>query len=195
MPKHAFLFLFPLESCLLTWRSIMHADSKEGWKPCADGPRMHDGRFSTGKSQSFYFPDDHLSMPSWFKGMAIIIAERGLWPADGLPAQCPSFCCPPGRTDCCCHQLLFSQPDFTGQKPQLQEAIKRRSHLCDFYPKYHCEMNFIEQYWGSAKLQFQAMGRAMTMEEIEVKVVECLDDVPLLHIQRFILSFFLSIFL
>jgi len=173
----------------------MHADSKEGWKPCADGPRMHDGRFSTGKSQSFYFPDDHLSMPSWFKGMAIIIAERGLWPADGLPAQCPSFCCPPGRTDCCCHQLLFSQPDFTGQKPQLQEAIEHRSHLCDFYPKYHCEMNFIEQYWGSAKLQFQAMGRAMTMEEIEVKVVECLDDVPLLHIQRFILSFFLSIFL
>src|SRR5882757_4762919 len=109
MPKRAFLFLFPLESCLLTWRSIAHADPKESWKPCADGPHMHDGRFSTGKSQSFYFPDNHLSMPSWFKGMAIIIAERGLWPADGLPAQCPSFRCPPGRTNCCCRQLLFLQ--------------------------------------------------------------------------------------
>jgi len=156
---------------------------------------MHDSRFSTGKSQSFYFPDDHLSMPSWFKGMVIIIAERGLWPADGLPVQCPSFCCSPGRTNCCCRRLLFSQPDFTGQKLQLQKAIKCYGHLYDFYPKYYCKMNFIEQYWGSMKLQFRAMGHITTMEEMEAKVVECLDDVSLLHIWSFILSFFLSIFL
>ena len=56
-------------------------------------------------------------------------------------------------------------------------------------------MNFIKQYWESVKLRFWAMGRATTMEEMEAKVVECLDDVPLLHIWWFILSFFLSIFL
>ena len=32
------------------------------------------------------------------------------------------------------------------QKLLLQERIKSRGHLCDFYPKYHCELNFIEQY-------------------------------------------------
>jgi hypothetical protein len=83
-----------------------------------------------------------------------------------------------------CRRLLFTQPDFLDQKPLLQEVIKRCSHLCDFYPKYHCELNFIEQYWGAAKLCFQVAGRVLTIEEMERKVVTCLDDVPLLQIQR-----------
>jgi hypothetical protein len=86
--------------------------------------------------------------------MEQIIKERRLWPAEGLNVQCPNFHCPSGRTDCCCRRLLFSQPDFVDQKSQLQELIESRGHLCDFYPKYHCELNFIEQYWGTAKYRF-----------------------------------------
>ena len=123
-------------------------------------------------------------MPGWFKGMEAIIRERGLWPADGLLAQCTNFRCPPGRTDCCCRRLLFMQPDFQDQKSLLQEHIERSSHLCDFYPKYHCELNFIEQYWGAAKLRFRVAGRTGTIEEMEQKVIACLDDIPLLQIQR-----------
>ena len=148
---------------------------------------MRDGTLPTGETQSFYFPPEHPSMPGWFKGMEVIIHERGLWPADGLPAlaaQCLSFHCPPGKMDCCCRRLLFTQPDFLNQKPFLQEFIERRGHLCDFYPKYHCELNFIEQYWGTAKLRFRVAGRASTMEEMERKVTACLDDVPLLQIRR-----------
>ena len=44
------------------------------------------------------------------------------------------------------------QLDFTSQKPLLQGYIELYGHLCDYYPKYHCELNFIEQYWGAAKL-------------------------------------------
>ena len=95
-------------------------------------------------------------MPGWFKGMEVIIQERGLWPEAGLPAQCQDFKCPIDRTDCCCRRVLFTQPDFTAQKSQLQELIESCGHLCDFYPKYHCELNFIEQYWGAAKLQYRA---------------------------------------
>jgi hypothetical protein len=76
------------------------------------------------------------------------------------------------------------QPDFLDQKPLLQEFIERCSHLCDFYPKYHCEPNFIEQYWGAAKLHFRVVGCATMIEEMEQKVVACLDDVPLLQIRR-----------
>jgi hypothetical protein len=50
------------------------------------------------------------------------------------------------------------------------------------YPKYHCELNFIKQYLGAAKLQFWVMGRAATVEEMEKKVLACLDDIPLLQI-------------
>ena len=132
-------------------------------------------------------------MPSWFKGMEILIRERGLWPeGDDLLAQCPGFRCLPGRVDCCCRRILFMQPDFVSQKSQLQELVESCGHLCDFYPKYHCELNFIEQYWGAAKLRFHVAGRAMTIDKMEKKVIQCLDDVPLLHIRRCVFQGFLS---
>ena len=125
-------------------------------------------------------------MPGWFKGMEQVIQERGLWPAEGLIAQCHNFHCPPGRTDCCCRRLLFSQPDFVRHKSQLEELIESRGHLCDFYPKYHCELNFIEQYWGAAKLRFRSMGRAATIADMEKVVKACLDDIPILQIRRYV---------
>lgn len=151
---------------------------------------MRDGRLPNGNTQSFYFPDDHPSMPSWFKGMEQIIRERELWPERGLVAQCPNFKCPPGCTDCCCRRLLFSQADFIGQKSQLEEFIETHGHLCDFYPKYHCELNFIEQYWGAAKAQFREASRAKTIREMEQTVIQCLDSVVLLQIRRYVFTFF-----
>ena len=145
---------------------------------------MQDGTLPTGEHQQFYFPLHHLMMPGWFKGMEEIIRERGLWPAEGLLAQCLGFHCPPGKTDCCCQQLLYMQPDFSNQKSLLLELVESRSHLCDFYPKYHCELNFIEQYWEAVKLRFRVIGRAKTIGEMETKVIEYLDDIPLLQIRR-----------
>jgi hypothetical protein len=148
---------------------------------------MRSGKLPTGESQLFYFPEDHPSMPGWFKGMEQIIRERGLWPEAGLPAQCPEFKCPPDRVDCCCRRVLFVQPDFTAQRSQLQEQIELRGHLCDFYPKYHCELNFIEQYWGAAKARYRVVPRAKTVQEMENTVKESLDSVPLLQIRRSVL--------
>ena len=99
-----------------------------------------------GEQQSFYFPDDHPIMPGWFKEMEQIIKQCGLWPDTDLNAQCLGLQCPAGRTDCCCWHMCFNQPDFVSQKPELQELIEQCNRLCDFYPKYHCELNFIEQY-------------------------------------------------
>jgi hypothetical protein len=137
----------------------------------------------TGEDQSFYFDEEHPSMKGWFKGMEQIIRERGLWPETGLLADCPKKC-PPGRENCCCRKLLFNQPDFVSQKSELQEFVERRGHLCDFYPKYHCEMNFIEQYWGAAKLRFRTAGQGANLEEMKKKVLDCLDDIPVNQIRR-----------
>ena len=46
-------------------------------------------------------------------------------------------------SNCCCHRLLFSQPDFVNQKSQLEELITLCGHICDFYPKYHCDWTIL----------------------------------------------------
>jgi hypothetical protein len=75
---------------------------KAGWTRYPNGPRMRSGTLPNGEPQPFYFPEDHPSMPGWFKGMEIIIWERGQWPEGvaNLLAQCQGFHCPPG----CTHQ-------------------------------------------------------------------------------------------
>lgn len=154
---------------------------------------MCSSRLPTSEPQSFYFPNDYPRMPGWSKGMQIILIEHGLWPEKGLPAQCQDFKCPPGHTDWSCQRILFLQPDFAEQHSQLQELIEGCGHLCDFYPKYHCKLNFIEQYWGAAKAQYRVLPQAKTVCNMEKTIKECLDSVPLVQIQRFV-SVFLSLF-
>jgi hypothetical protein len=152
---------------------------------------MRDGiNHLTGQQQSFYFPNDHPNYPGWFKGMEQIIRERGLWPEGGLPVECAGPKRPDGPASCCCRHILYTQPDFASQKPLLQEYIESRGHLCDYYPKYHCELNFIEQYWGAAKLRFRVAGRARTLREMERTMLSCLDDIPLEQIRRCVISSF-----
>ena len=112
-------------------------------------------------------------MPGWFKGMEQILHECRLYPEGGLLAQCSR--CPPDRVDCCCRRILYHQHDFVNQRSQLQELIESHGHLCDFYPKYHCELNFIEQYWGAVKAQYRVIPQAKTIEEMEKTVKKCLN--------------------
>ena len=155
------------------------------WRHHKDGPKMRMTNFGAGKMlQDFYFSEDHPTKPGWFKGMENIIRERGLWPETGLNGQCEGFKCEAGKKNCCCHRLLFTQPDFENQKSHLEELITSRGHICDFYPKYHCELNFIEQYWGAAKLIYRTSPKTKVMKEMEENVKNSLDDVPVVQIRR-----------
>ena len=78
--------------------------------------------------------------------------------------------CGAGKTDCCCRRLLFTQPDFENQKSHLEEYITSWGHVCDFYPKYHCELNYIKQYWGAAKLIYRSSTKTRDMKEMEENV-------------------------
>ncbi|KAF7378024.1 hypothetical protein MSAN_00226300 [Mycena sanguinolenta] len=120
-------------------------------------------------------------MPGWFKGMEQILQERQLW-RDGLLAQCTGFKCQPGRTDCCCRRILFSQPDFVNQKSALSELVATSGIST---PKYHCELNFIEMYWGAAKFRYRTTAKTSNIDEMEQNVKTCLDDVPLVQIIRY----------
>ncbi|KAJ6578569.1 hypothetical protein B0H19DRAFT_930936 [Mycena capillaripes] len=82
-------------------------------------------------------------------------------------------------------RLFFCQPDFVKQKSALEELIESRGHICDFYPKFHCELNFIEKYWGAVKSRYRSTPATSNFQEMRANVVKCLDDVPLLQIQRY----------
>lgn len=89
------------------------------------------------------------------KGIESILKERNLWPEDKFNLDCPKGC-PQGSTNCCARKLLANQPDFLAQKCWLEEVASKKSHQIIFYPKFHCELNFIEMVWGymKAKLRF-----------------------------------------
>ena len=155
------------------------------WPHRKEGPKMQPGNFGVDNTpQNFYFADDHPTMLGWCKGMEIIICEHGLWPQKGLNAQCEGFKCLAGKNNCCCRRLLFTQPDFENQKSHLEEFITSRGHIRDFYPKYHCKLNFIEQYWGAAKLIYRSTPKTKDMKEMEENVKISLDNVPIVQIQR-----------
>ena len=44
-----------------------------------------------------------------------------------------------------------SQRDFAEQKGRLQEEVEAAGHSVIFYPKFHCELNFIERFWCASK--------------------------------------------
>ena len=48
-------------------------------------------------------------------------------------------------------RILENQSDFLHEKSQLQIEIRKRGDECIFYPKFHCELNYIEYYWGAVK--------------------------------------------
>jgi hypothetical protein len=47
--------------------------------------------------------------------------------------------------------ILAAQPDFKAQKGRLQEELEAANQTVMFYPKFHCELNFIERFWCAAK--------------------------------------------
>jgi len=51
--------------------------------------------------------------------------------------------CAENRVDCCARRIISLEPDFVAQKGALHEIISTAGHKCVFYPKFHCELNFI----------------------------------------------------
>ena len=69
----------------------------------------------------------------------------------GLKIICKKPNCDPDATACHTTRILSQQPDFREQKSLVQEVIEAAGHICIFLPKFHCELNFIEFFWGAMK--------------------------------------------
>ena len=106
---------------------------------------MQDGRLENGEPQPLYFPMDHpdKNLRGVFKGMAMILEERGFGNMSKVRAECKGFKCKPGEARCCCRRILYNQPDFADAESLLEKHCRARGiHAVIFLPKFHCELNF-----------------------------------------------------
>ncbi|KIJ37224.1 hypothetical protein M422DRAFT_178335 [Sphaerobolus stellatus SS14] len=147
--------------------------------------RMRAGKLPNGDPQDLHYSDMDPLYPRYFKGMAKILEERGLTKEAQLPAECPKFKCADLNAACCCRHVLFNQADFLAQKPAIIELVESHGHLALFYPKFHPELNFIEQCWGYSKLHYRMLPQPKNEAEMEKNIRECLDRVDLEKIRRY----------
>jgi hypothetical protein len=67
----------------------------------------------------------------------------------------------------------------------LEEVIKAAGHECVFLPKFHCELNPIEMYWGWCKYRYRQIPKKTFAASREL-ALKYLDACPVEVIQRFI---------
>jgi hypothetical protein len=107
------------------------------------------------------------------KGVRTILFKRNLWPSSGLPLVQA-------------RKVLANQPDFMHQKGWLTQTVLDGAdgmHVT-FYPKFDCEFNFIEMYWGRCK-QYMRSHCDYTFNLLCRQLPAALDCVPISTIRKF----------
>ena len=153
-------------------------------KPRKIKVKMSDGKFSDGSPQPLYFPDGH-QRAGIFKGMKVILEEHG-YDVAGLRAECPKFECPKDVDRCCCRRLLYNEPDFAIVKSSLELACEAKGCNVLFLPKFHCELNFIEQVWGHAKRVYRQYPPSPKEEDLLRNVVNALESVSVEQMRKYV---------
>lgn len=113
------------------------------------------------------------------KGIKTILSERGLW-RDGLKLTCREQC----SSNCCARTILKSQEDFQNQRSWLREVVEDAGHLFILFPKFHCELNYIEMFWACCK-RYCRNNCDYTWKGLQETVPKSLASVSLVSIRKF----------
>lgn len=156
--------------------------------PGGKQPKMKDGYIGTSQCpQTMCYPPDHDKFPGCAKGARAILQERGLW-RDGLLLTCSNKMAghkeDSPEEDCCARAILKRQPDFKAQKSQIEEYLTSQGQLVLFYPKFHCECNWIERYWGYCK-RYTRENCSYNITGLRQNVPVAMEQVPGKTIKRF----------
>jgi hypothetical protein len=185
MPKN-----MPKDGNFFVERNKLDPDGKAIYGPdrkaLKEKVKMANRRFADGTEQEFYIPEGH-EHAGIFKGMAVILEERGYTDcigAKGKRAECVKFKCAPGATDCCCRRILYNEPDFVHVPSLLEMECNARGFQVILLPKFHCELNFIEQCWGYAKRTYRKFPASSKEADLERNVIDALASVPLASMRR-----------
>ena len=146
--------------------------------PGGKQPKMRSTNFGEGVQQEMIFPlDYHISkLRGQPKGLKQVLTERGLWPNRGLKLEEA-------------RKIMSQQPDFLAQKGRLEEVIVAAGYQIIFYPKFHCELNYIENFWGAAK-KFSRSNCDYSWTGLQRTVPLALASVSLTTIRRYAIKAF-----
>ena len=140
--------------------------------------------------QEIVFPDNYHILELWekLKGIEQILREREIWDKKYV-VDCSLYKDKitrndPTRIKYCARCIISLQPDFLAQKCALQELVEEAGHVCIFYPKFHCELNFIEWYWGAVKC-FAQENCNYSWAGLKQIVSRSLESVNLITIRKF----------
>lgn len=134
------------------------------------------------------------------KGIRTILQERGKHKDERgqlLPLQC-KYC--RGNTTveerqeglasglikeaCCASYVLANEPDFLEQEEWLTEVVRGAGFEIIFYPKYHCELNFIEMLWGWIKSYHRRTCTYVYKDLKDALPTTLLETMPLAFVRR-----------
>ncbi|QRV83688.1 DDE superfamily endonuclease [Ceratobasidium sp. AG-Ba] len=137
-----------------------------------------------GTTQQLYHPSDHPveKLRGAFKGMATILEERNVPNAQKLKLICTATDdnkqgCLPGSTNCCARHTMMNQPDMLAQKLIIQTLAEAEGFLVLYLPKYHCELNPIEQCWGAAKRVYRDSPFSSSEADLKRNMLTALDSI------------------
>jgi hypothetical protein len=139
-------------------------------------------RTHPGKVALFMF--DNSCNHNAYADNALVVSQMNLKNGGKQCDACKSHAFDPMKPQCCTTGILGHQPDFASQKNHLQETIEAAGHVCIFYPKFHCELNFIESFWREAKwyLRLHCDYSFKSLKEI---VLQALESVTLAKIHHY----------
>lgn len=130
-------------------------------------------------SQPMIYPSNDNQNLNAAKGIKAVLVERGLYQGN-LRGKCEKKC---ESNTCCNKRILELQPDFVEQKSLVQETIEAAGHLSLFLPKFHCELNPIEYFWGMIK-KYLRDNCDYLFDGLKENLPKALDLVPLQTIWR-----------
>jgi hypothetical protein len=91
--------------------------------------------------------------------------------------------CMETAVDCCFARILHNQQDFEKQRSALKNPVVAREHLVVFLPKFHCECNPIEMYWGYSKCLYMVVKKGI-LGQADKEAVKALEGIGLDRIKR-----------
>lgn len=161
--------------------------SRIAMNPGGKQPHMRNGFIgSPGHIQTMTYGADHELFSGQPKGAKAILQERGLW-RDGLILTCKNRTDKPQCAEdknCCARAILSNQPDFKAQASQIEEYLRRENQMVLFYPKFHCECNWIERFWSHCK-RYTRENCSYDIAGLRLNVPAAMMQVPTTTIKRY----------